>query len=119
MVSVVFKFGHFKTFSEATDAASSVVNSSSDLSNPSSDVPIFKDRTVEESLPWALRKMTSKKDPGPSTLKWVQELCRPYCLSVAFNVCSVQGVIRDAFVAFVSVGGHETSLVGPKQIHTA
>lgn len=55
VVSVVFKHGHRKTYAEAANTVSSVVDSSAYFRNPASDVPFVEDEIFEKDLLWDLR----------------------------------------------------------------
>lgn len=74
---------------EAASAFSSVTYASANLPDLSCDIPVVADKIVEDEIveeeivedenveqdtPWDLRHLTSKNDPGCSTLQRLQEL---------------------------------------------
>lgn len=94
MVSVMFKYGHRKTLTEAADDVSSVVDLFADFSVPASDVvivqyEIVEDEIVEKYFPWNLRELTFMGNWGPAGLQWIRELCRSCGFSVSSDVQSV------------------------------
>lgn len=119
VVSVFFKPGRRKSMAEAADAINSVVALSADFPDATSDVPIVEDKIVEEDTTWDLTNFTSKHDSRPSPLQLIQELCRTTVFSLPSDVRSLQGVMKDIFVAFVSAGGGKSSLTDLKQSYAA
>lgn len=118
-VSVVLNPGHRKTLVGATNAVSSMFDTSADFSDPAANVPIVEDGIVEEDLHWDLRDLTSKDDCGLSAMQRVQKRFQTYGLSVLSDVWSVQQVIREALVELPIVDGDKTSLPNLKEAYAA
>lgn len=88
-MSIVFKRGHWKTFTEATDAVSSVINAPTDFTYPDFDVIIFEAEILEANTARDLGGWKSKDDYGSSALQGIHEICQTYCLSVQCDIRSV------------------------------
>lgn len=73
VVSVVSKSEHPTIVAEAVDSARSVVDSSADFSDLSSDVPIVINEIVEEDSTWDLKDLRSKIDEAEANLKSSEE----------------------------------------------
>lgn len=115
VVSIVFKFGHRKMLSEATDIFWSVIVATTDFHNQASNAPIVEDEIVEKETSWNRRDLMSKDNCKLILLQGIQGLYQTYSLSVPLDVQSVQALSKDALWTFTSAGSNEASLADLKE----
>lgn len=116
---MMLKSGSGMALPEAPNVVSSVVDSSVEFADPTSNISIVEDETVKEDSPWNVRDLSFKDDRIHSALQRIQDLCRSYAFSVPSNIRSVSEVIKDALDPFTSAGGDKTSAADSKESHAA
>lgn len=112
-----FNPGKWKTHEQAAHAVSSVLGSSTDIPDPTDDMPSSDSDIVEEDTPRILRDLTSRDDRRPSALQQVQYLCQRCGLAVPSDFRAVQKLLSDSLASLVSADKSGASLANLRKEH--